>query len=58
MQENLIKAFVLERHCKQRPLKQSDLPLPPLREHEVMVEAHAAGLNLLNAKILLVSSNS
>jgi NADPH:quinone reductase-like Zn-dependent oxidoreductase len=46
-----MKAFVLERYGKQRPLQQTDMPLPTLRDDEVMVEVHAAGMNLLDAKI-------
>lgn len=46
-----MKAFVLERYGKQRALKQAQLPLPALRDDEVLVEVHAAGVNLLDAKI-------
>lgn len=46
-----MKAFVLERHGKKRPLRLADLPTPELRDDEVLVEVHAAGVNLLDAKI-------
>lgn len=46
-----MKAFVLERYGKQRELKRADMPVPTLRDDEVMVEVHAAGVNLLDAKI-------
>jgi alcohol dehydrogenase len=46
-----MKAFVLERYGKKRPLRLADLPTPELRDDEVLVEVHAAGVNLLDAKI-------
>lgn len=46
-----MKAFVLERYGKARALLQVDLPAPQLRDDEVLVEVHAAGVNLLDAKI-------
>jgi NADPH:quinone reductase-like Zn-dependent oxidoreductase len=46
-----VKAFVLTRYGKQRPLQQADVPIPELRDDEVLVEVHAAGVNLLDAKI-------
>lgn len=46
-----MKAFVLERYGKKRALRLADMPRPPLRADEVLVEVHAAGVNLLDAKI-------
>lgn len=46
-----MKAFVLERYGQKHELKQADMPVPALRDDEVMVEVHAAGVNLLDAKI-------
>lgn len=46
-----MKAFVLERHGKKRALRSTDMPTPELRDDEVLVEVHAAGVNLLDAKI-------
>jgi len=46
-----MKAFVLERYGKKRPLRLADLPKPVLRDDEVLVQAHAAGVNLLDSKI-------
>jgi len=46
-----MKAFVLERYGKQRELKRAEMPLPTLRDDEVLVEVHAAGVNLLDAKL-------
>lgn len=46
-----MQAFALDRYGKQRVLKRSDVPMPQLRDDEVMVEVHAAGVNQLDAKI-------
>jgi NADPH:quinone reductase-like Zn-dependent oxidoreductase len=46
-----MKAFVVERYGKKSALRLADMPTPALREDEVLVEVHAAGLNLLDAKI-------
>lgn len=46
-----MKAFVLERYGKKRPLRSADMPIPELRDDEVLVEVHAAGVNLLDSKI-------
>ncbi|SFO61586.1 alcohol dehydrogenase [Variovorax sp. OK605] len=46
-----MKAFVLERYGKKRALRLTDMPTPELRDDEVLVEVHAAGVNLLDAKI-------
>lgn len=46
-----MKAFILERYGKQRALRSADVPDPVLRDDEVLVQVHAAGLNLLDAKI-------
>jgi NADPH:quinone reductase-like Zn-dependent oxidoreductase len=46
-----MKAFVLDRYGKQRPMQATDVPSPELRDDEVLVRVHAAGVNLLDAKI-------
>ncbi|MDE1949659.1 MAG: NADP-dependent oxidoreductase [Burkholderiales bacterium] len=46
-----MKAFVLARYGKQRPLELTEWPTPELREDEVLVEVRAAGVNLLDAKL-------
>lgn len=46
-----MKAFVLERYGKKRALRLTDVPQPQLREDEVLVEVHAAGVNQLDSKI-------
>src|SRR5262249_34116161 len=46
-----MKAFVLERYGKGRGLRPTEVPTPELRDDEVLVEVHAAGVNLLDSKI-------
>lgn len=46
-----MKAFVVDRYRKQAALRLADMPIPEIREDEVLVEVHAAGVNLLDAKI-------
>jgi NADPH:quinone reductase-like Zn-dependent oxidoreductase len=46
-----MKAFVLRRYGKKRALELEDMPAPELRDDEVLVEIHAAGVNLLDSKI-------
>ncbi len=46
-----MKAFVLDQYGKQRALRLADMPTPALRDDEVLVEVHAAGVNLLDSKI-------
>jgi NADPH:quinone reductase-like Zn-dependent oxidoreductase len=46
-----VKAFVLDRYGKKRALRLADMPSPELRDDEVLVQVHAAGVNLLDSKI-------
>jgi alcohol dehydrogenase len=46
-----MKAFVLERYGKKDALQLADMPTPQLLDDEVLVQVHAAGVNLLDAKI-------
>jgi NADPH:quinone reductase-like Zn-dependent oxidoreductase len=46
-----VKAFVLSGFGKNRALRLADVPTPELREDEVLVQVHAAGVNLLDSKI-------
>lgn len=46
-----MKAFVLERYGKKRALALTDVPTPTLRDDEVLVQVHAAGVNQLDSKI-------
>ena len=46
-----MKAFVVDRYQKKAALRLADMPTPELHEDEVLIEVHAAGVNLLDAKI-------
>lgn len=46
-----MKAFVLERYAKKSALLLSEVPRPTLKDDEVLVQVHAAGVNLLDSKI-------
>lgn len=46
-----MKAFLLERYGRKRALRLADVPVPALRDDEVLVEVHAAGVNQLDAKL-------
>lgn len=46
-----MQAFILERYGKKSVLQAADMPEPELRDDEVLVQVHAAGVNLLDSKI-------
>lgn len=46
-----MKAFLLDRYGKKRALRLAEMPIPELRDDEVLVRVHAAGVNLLDCKI-------
>ena len=46
-----MRAFTLARYGKGRPMALAEMPMPELRDDEVLVRVHAAGVNLLDAKI-------
>jgi NADPH:quinone reductase-like Zn-dependent oxidoreductase len=46
-----MKAYVVDRYQKRAALRLADMPVPEPHEDEVLVEVHAAGVNLLDAKI-------
>jgi alcohol dehydrogenase len=46
-----MKAFILDRYGSADRVRAGDMPDPELREHDVLVEIHAAGVNLLDSKI-------
>src|SRR5256885_638490 len=46
-----MKAFILERYGSANPLRAGEVPDPELREDDVLVRVHAAGVNLLDSKI-------
>jgi NADPH:quinone reductase-like Zn-dependent oxidoreductase len=46
-----MKAFTINRYSKTDPLQLTDLPIPTVQPNEVLVQIHAASVNLLDAKI-------
>ena len=46
-----MKAFTITKYGKKEELQLADVPAPILKDNEVLVKIHAAGLNLLDAKI-------
>ena len=46
-----MKAFLLDRYGKNTTLQMKEVPIPNLRDDEALVQVHAAGVNLLDAKI-------
>ena len=46
-----MKAFILDRYGKTVALRMADMPEPTLREDDVLVEVHAASVNVLDSKI-------
>jgi NADPH:quinone reductase-like Zn-dependent oxidoreductase len=45
-----MKAFILDHYKKSAPLRLGDMPEPTLRDEDVLIEIHAAGINLLDSK--------
>ena len=46
-----MKAFIVDRYKKKGALRFGDMPEPALRDDDVLVEIHAAGLNPVDSKI-------
>ncbi len=46
-----MQAFVLDQYSKKAVLRSADMPTPELHDDEVLVQVHAAGVNLLDSKI-------
>jgi NADPH:quinone reductase-like Zn-dependent oxidoreductase len=46
-----VKAFVVDEYNKKRALRLTEMPEPVLHDDDVLVEIHAAGVNLLDSKI-------
>jgi len=46
-----MKAFIVEKYDKKGALKLAEVPLPVLKENDVMIEVHSSGLNVLDSKI-------
>ena len=48
---NIMKAFIIDRYSKKIPMRFGEMPAPELRDDDVLIEVHAAGLNPLDSKI-------
>jgi len=46
-----VKAFVVDRYGRKQSLRLGEMPKPELREDDVLVRVHAAGVNPLDSKI-------
>jgi len=46
-----MKAFILDRYGKGRPLRFGEMPQPEMQRDDVLIDVHAAGVNLLDSKI-------
>lgn len=46
-----MKAFILDRYGKGRRLRLGEMPEPKLRDSDVLVRVHAAGVNPLDSKV-------
>lgn len=46
-----MRAFIINRYSKKDKLQLTEIPEPVLQENDVLVKVHAAGVNLLDAKI-------
>jgi NADPH:quinone reductase-like Zn-dependent oxidoreductase len=46
-----MKAFILDRYGRKATLRAGELAAPEVRENDVLVEVHAAGVNLLDSKL-------
>ena len=46
-----MKAFVLDRYGKKETLRAAELPEPDVRDDDVLIQVHAAAVNLLDVKL-------
>src|SRR5687767_15573166 len=46
-----MKAFIIDRYGSGEPVRASEMPEPEMREDDVLVRIHAAGVNVLDSKI-------
>ncbi len=47
----MMKAFVVDRYGRKNDVRAGNMPVPELREHDVLVQIYAAGVNPLDSKI-------
>src|SRR5690349_12306216 len=46
-----MRAFVVKKYGKKEKLHLSKIPVPVVKENEVLIEVHSAGVNVLDSKI-------
>lgn len=46
-----MKAFIVDKYGRKAALRQGEISDPPVKEDDVLVQVHAAGVNLLDAKV-------
>jgi NADPH:quinone reductase-like Zn-dependent oxidoreductase len=46
-----MKAFILKRHGKKEKLQLTEIPTPVVKYNDVLIQVHAAGVNLLDSKL-------
>ena len=46
-----MRTFVINKYSKKEGLQLANVAIPEVKEHDVLVEVHASGLNLLDSKI-------
>ena len=47
----MMKAFIVDRYGSSDNVRAAEMPDPEVRENDVLVQVHAAGVNLLDSKI-------
>jgi alcohol dehydrogenase len=46
-----MKAYIVERYGKKNGMRMGEMPEPVLRDGEILVRVHVAGVKLLDSKI-------
>jgi NADPH:quinone reductase-like Zn-dependent oxidoreductase len=46
-----MKAFIVDRYGNKNPMRLGEVPEPELQDDDVLIQVHAAGVNLLGCKI-------
>lgn len=46
-----MKAFIIDKYSKNSSLRLAEVSIPEVKENDILIEVHAAGLNLLDSKI-------
>src|SRR3954470_24451909 len=46
-----MKAFVINKYSKKGSLQLAEMNVPEVNDHDILVDIHAAGVNLLDSKI-------